>query len=116
LIIPIRTIPYFKSAGYLLEYHDLPVRDHLLSELNNTLQQFGTVKTGMVTLDNGLVTVDSAKSVDSTVHDLEAELQARGLIVCVQGATTGAYQLGYVTVVATPKTGDKACQMGKLFR
>jgi hypothetical protein len=36
------------------------------------------------------------------------------MIVRIQGATTGA-QTGYETVVVTPKTGDKASQMGKLF-
>ncbi len=33
----------------------------------------------------------------------------------VLSATIGA-QPGYVTVVATPKTGDKARQRGKLFQ
>jgi hypothetical protein len=37
------------------------------------------------------------------------------MIVRIQGATTGVYQ-GYVTDVATLKMGDKASQMGTLFR
>jgi hypothetical protein len=39
----------------------------------------------------------------------------RGMMVRLQGVTTGALP-GYVTVVTTPNTSDKASQMGKSFR
>lgn len=61
----------FNSPGYLIERHDIEVRDRLLRHLDTVLGQFGP-------LENALVTIDSSQSVEDSVASLQAALQGAG--------------------------------------
>src|SRR5262245_29135155 len=63
----------FNTPLYLSQRHDITWHDPLLERMREVLEQF--------TDDTGLITVESAQSVDATVAVLQAALQQRGFAV-----------------------------------
>ena len=64
----------YNTAGYLSDRHSIRPKDPLQYRLNKSLQQFGK-------LNNGLVTIDSAFSVEETVENLKTTLLENGFII-----------------------------------
>ena len=61
----------YNPPGYVLDRHDVPVRDHLMAKLDRRLSQFGR-------LENGVSLVESSQSVEQTVERLLVILKERG--------------------------------------
>jgi uncharacterized protein (DUF302 family) len=57
--------------GFLIDRHDVPIRDRLTTKLGHVLSQFGR-------LDNGVRLVPSSQSVEQTVENLLEILKDRG--------------------------------------
>jgi len=64
----------YNAAGYLFDRHSVRPKDPLLYRLNKKLKQFGK-------LDNGLITIDSAFSVEETVENLKTTLLDNGFFI-----------------------------------
>lgn len=63
----------FNTPSYLSQRHDITWRDPLLERMREVLEQFDD--------DTGLITLESAQSVDNTLTTLQAALQQRGFVV-----------------------------------
>ncbi len=61
----------YNPPGYILDRHDVPVRDLLIAKFDHRLSQFGR-------LDNGVNLVKSSQSVEQTVERLLVILKERG--------------------------------------
>lgn len=64
----------YNPPGYLADRHDLPLHDYPLAIMSKTLTQFAE-------LENGLVTVDSAQSVENTIEILKGVLGNLGFSI-----------------------------------
>ncbi len=84
------------SIGYLIDRHDLRLHDFLLGLLDSALEQFGKA-------DNGLVTVQSARSREDTVQGLKDAI-----------AANDAFRIPLVLDYADRRSLGKYNQHGKL--
>ena len=57
------------SLGYLIDRHDIPVRDRMLRLIDSTNEKFSATA-------KGLVTVESLQSVEDTVNSLQAAIMS----------------------------------------
>jgi uncharacterized protein (DUF302 family) len=64
----------YNAAGYLSDRHAIRTKDPVQYRLNKSLQQFGR-------LENGLITIDSAFSVEETVENLKSTLLENGFFI-----------------------------------
>ncbi len=64
----------YNPAGYLTDRHNLRIKDRFLSKMDNRLKQFGS-------LNSGLITIDSLFSVAETVDKLKTVLTDNGFFI-----------------------------------